>query len=839
MLKHIYRAIILIAIFIGSLFYFGRNIKEVVFRVDETTVMSEATFPIITLKVGDDFINILHGYSVNMDANGIRDNLTPLDDSQSLEVYIDEKESSVKKVNYELRNTMDNSLIDSGSYSALDKVEDKKVAKIKIATPLEANKEYALKVTVVTAESKKINYYTRVIKNTSSYLNEKLQFVLEFHEAIFDKEKAENISSYLEPNRASEDASFAYVNIHSDLDLISFGTMEPVILSEVVPTVKEISTDLASIELKYFVQGKTNDGTEIFLVKEFYRVRYSSSRMYLLNYERTMEAQFDINKVSLSKSEFKIGVTNEDTVDITIGEGNRNMCFVRERELWYYNLDENSAVKVFSFKEDEPDYVRDYYDQHNIKVLDMSVEGDIDFLVYGYMNRGSYEGRVGILLYRYYRSSNKIEELVYIPVNEPYDILKETIGDFFYVNNNEVFYFLLNNTLYSYNMITKGLTEIGANIKEDEYVFSKEKGFIAWQESEKDDVADKIRILHLNTQEEVTIEAKKGTNLKILDMIDSNIIYGYAKNKDIATTRDGNTLIPLSELYIIDENRNILKTYSKEGYYVVDVQVSDNVIELERVKKDSGGNYVEAPVDNILNQVVEKIPAMSVTERITDKMRTELYITLTQGYTMEQLPQVASTANAIIYEDTTLRLPEQELDLRYVVYAYGEVEGIYQSAGEAITIANEKIGSVLNQSQQIIWQRGTRNTKTELSVEPNYSGETSLESCLNMIRGYLSGKNIERSMVSDNSLLSEMSDYIRATAVNLTGITLDEALYFINKGRPVIAMKSNMEAVLITGYDSFNITIIDPSAGKTSKVSLQTAEEMFEEAGNIFISYIE
>ena len=108
-----------------------------------------------------------------------------------------------------------------------------------------------------------------------------------------------------------------------------------------------------------------------------------------------------------------------------------------------------------------------------------------------------------------------------------------------------------------------------------------------------------------------------------------------------------------------------------------------------------------------------------------------------------------------------------------------------------------------------------------------------------MIRGYLSGKNIERSMVSDNSLLSEMSDYIRATAVNLTGITLDEALYFINKGRPVIAMKSNMDAVLITGYDSFNITIIDPSAGKTSKVSLQTAEEMFEAAGNIFISYIE
>jgi len=801
--------------------------------------MSEASFPIITLKVGDDFINVLHGYSVNMDANGVRDNLTPLDESQSLEVYIDEKESTIKKVNFELRSTIDNTLLDSGSYSALDKVEEKKVAKIKISEDLVPNKEYALKVTVVTAESKKINYYTRVIKNTSSYLSEKLQFVLELHEAIFNPSKFEYIASYLEPDRTQDSSSYAYVNIHSEEEVIRFGNMKPVILQDVIPTVKEISTDLASIELKYFMEGTTDDGSEVFLVEEFYRVRYTSSRMYLLDYERTMEAQFDIDKVSLSKSEFKIGVTNEDTLDMIIGEGNRNMCFVRERELWYYNLDENSAVRVFSFKEEEPDYWRDYYDQHNIKVLNMSVEGDIDFLVYGYMNRGAYEGKVGIILYRYYSSNNRIEEMVYIPVNEPYDILKETIGNFFYVNHNKVFYFLLNQTLYSYNMITKGLKEIDTNINNEEYVFSNEKGYIAWHESEDRSLSKKIRILHLNTGEEIAIHAKSGTNLKILGMIDSNIIYGYAKDSDVTTTLDGSTMIPLSEIYIIDENCNLLKTYKKKGFYVVGVQVSDNVVELERVKKEAEGNYVEASVDNILNQIVEKAPAMSVTERVTDRMRTERYLSLTAGHSMSKLPNTFSTVNTVIFEDTTLRLPEEELGLRYVVYAYGKVEGIYTSAGRAIAIANEKVGSVLNQNQQIIWQRGTRNTKTELTVDTNHSGSTSMEACLKILRGFLAGKNLERTSISDNSMLVEISDYIGATAVNLTGITLDESLYFMNKGRPVIAINEKMQAVLLTGYDSFYVTIHDPTAGSTSKVSLSAAEEMFMKAGNIFISYVE
>ena len=37
--------------------------------------------------------------------------------------------------------------------------------------------------------------------------------------------------------------------------------------------------------------------------------------------------------------------------------------------------------------QDESDYIRDVYDQHNIKIVNIDENGNIDFMVYGYMNR--------------------------------------------------------------------------------------------------------------------------------------------------------------------------------------------------------------------------------------------------------------------------------------------------------------------------------------------------------------------------------------------------------------------------------------------------------------------
>lgn len=74
--------------------------------------------------------------------------------------------------------------------------------------------------------------------------------------------------------------------------------------------------------------------------------------------------------------------------------------------------------------------------------------------------------------------------------------------------------------------------------------------------------------------------------------------------------------------------------------------------------------------------------------------------------------------------------------------------------------------------------------------------------------------------------------------VDLTGCTLDEVLYFVSSGKPVIGMLSNSHAVLITAYTSTNVTWLDPSTHTKTTTSLSNAEKLFKNAGYVFVSYV-
>ena len=84
-----------------------------------------------------------------------------------------------------------------------------------------------------------------------------------------------------------------------------------------------------------------------------------------------------------------------------------------------------------------------------------------------------------------------------------------------------------------------------------------------------------------------------------------------------------------------------------------------------------------------------------------------------------------------------------------------------------------------------------------------------------------------------------LEEYIPGQVVDLSGCSLDAALYFSGRKVPVFAMKDGVTAVLILGYDQFGNTIlIDPVPGTRYKVGPNDSRKLFEAAGNVFISYI-
>ena len=142
MLKQIYRIIILIAIFIASLYYFSKDIRKLVFNIDNTTKMEEATFPLVRLRT-ECIINLLHGYASNLDTHtGITyTNRT----GGSFEVLIQESDYEIKKLNYEVREFIGNELIEKGSVSVFDEENEFKTAKLHLSPDLQKERIMLLK----------------------------------------------------------------------------------------------------------------------------------------------------------------------------------------------------------------------------------------------------------------------------------------------------------------------------------------------------------------------------------------------------------------------------------------------------------------------------------------------------------------------------------------------------------------------------------------------------------------------------------------------------------------------------------------------------------------------
>ena len=71
-------------------------------------------------------------------------------------------------------------------------------------------------------------------------------------------------------------------------------------------------------------------------------------------------------------------------------------------------------------------------------------------------------------------------------------MLKESLGEFTYVNNLDVFYFQIDNNIYAYDKTTQELIILGENVHD--LVIMEDKKHIAWQVSSDLDYLMKLRL---------------------------------------------------------------------------------------------------------------------------------------------------------------------------------------------------------------------------------------------------------------------------------------------------------------------------------------------------------
>jgi hypothetical protein len=805
---------------------------------DQITTMAAPTLPIVYLTSFEKNINELHGYTGKMEANYMRDTITPLPEDRTLPITINNFSSEITKISYEVRSLDTERLVEQTEVTDFKSKDGKVNATLNIKNLLEDKKEYILIIIVSTKTKENINYYTRIVKNDSLYVKEKIDFVTDFSNKTFDKSQSEDLVIYLESNSSGDNSSFHKVNIHSRFEQVTWGNLDITRVTEPIPEIKEIDSQTASVILAYEVSVQNNDVTEYYNVKEYYRVRYTQDRNYLLDFERTMQQIFDESNLVFKENRLTLGIRDAD-IEYKDNSSGSVVAFVQQGELYSFNISSNKIMKLFSFRDDVLD-VRENYDQNDIKILNVDDEGNVSFLVYGYMSRGDHEGQVGIDVFRYNNSLNTLEENVFIPSQKPYQIIKESIKNFVYLNNQSKMYIALEDSIYCIDLLQKSYSEVVSNVTPDSYVFSKDQSLIAWQNGEDATSSTKITIMNLTIGLTNIIEVGDDERVKPIGFMDDDFIYGVTKTEDIITDSTGAVLFPMYCLRINDNEGNVLEEYQRDGIYIVDAQISDNVIKLTRATFDANGySYVDA--DSIMNSLETEVRKTTQNEIVTDTKETQMQLVLYKSLNNSS-PTVVKPKQILVKEDITLKLKASKNEQnKYYVYAKGQLQGIFKNISEAVIEANDMYGVVVNDNQEYIWERGNRLIRTTIrgiTAKKDESGN-SLAVCLDSIL-VLSGKNVDSASLIERgeNAVSILHEYIDGTVVELSNIPLSTALYYVSKGAPIIAKMDDDTRVLIVGYDELNISVMNPEKGTIYKIGMNDSTNLFEAAGGMFVTYI-
>lgn len=843
MVKYLYKIVVLLVVFVGALFYFGRQLESDMYEEGMQVSQGEESLPYLTLTTQNIEMNRLYGYNGPIDEKIVRESLTPLDNSKKLHIKIHDGEVRLIKLQYDVLDKDTDEVYFSGAMNAISK--DTKNIELDLDYGFRTSTEYILSLTATTDTGRKVHYFTRLkYYSQDSFLKEKLAFAMQFHKDTFTKTKAEELEVYLEPDGTASNDSLATVNIKSSGELVTWGKLSPKKLSEPIPTVKEFNMETACFHLNYYVEGTTASGKEVYHVNEFYRVRVAAGHSYLLNFERTLEAEFDVKLTSVQKNQLKIGITNDTGMDIMVCDKLKQMFFAREGNLYCYDMgqEKNTVTKLYSAFSENASYEYRQGGEQNIRLLKTDEEGNVYFAVYGYFPRGQYEGKVAIVLYEYVQEEKRLQELVYLPMDTTYQQLKQDFNDYGYVSERNIYYFLVANVVYSYNMESRRLTKIAENVTDTGFKIIRKSHCFVWSDSQKNGYGENLTVFNLETEEKVLIP--KGSDsecIRLLDVINENVVYGYVKKSDITSTSAGEPLIPCYKLVIADATgKEVKKTYSSKKYYVTDVKVEGNVMTLSRVKRTGKKKFEPISDDSILNQTEEKASAYGLKSRVTSGTLTEWYIGFPPSFVIGDVPSYQTVEDPFISSGRSVHLDEVKVP-KYYVYALGKITGSYEDPAEAIAKADEQMGVVVSGSHMVVWERSgsfLMNSIAGLEMKQESGKVSNLAACAGMVlKANHFSVDAEKMSAKNRSLYQMLGQYLDEP-VNLTGATLDQVLYFVSSGKYVIAMTGESTAVVIYGYDTKTVSVYNPANGKKETRSRTEIEKIFHDAGDKYVSYL-
>ena len=806
------RALLLLVIFAAGVVVFSSLMNRQV--TESASDLSDSTLPVLYAEIGGVRVNPMYGYASEMDPARLRDGLIPVTAGRRVRVACRTLGANVRSVSYEVTAPDTGRVLENAMIGNFAEDGEFLTAEFSLSEPLRMNREYPIRFTIDTGNGK-YNYYTRLLPRSDTFAEEYVKFVCMFTEGCLSKTALDELGVYLEPNPNLTETSLARVDIHSQTSRVFWGNLAPTLVGTEIPTITELNGSTGSLTNEYFLTALDENGkTEYYRVKEFYRLRYTTSRIRLLDFTRETEQLFTGEKGAITADGIFLGVSPGSEpylANADIG----TVAFVASGSLWAYSEAASKLVRVFSFELPEKTDPRGANGDHTIRILRVGEGGDVDFLVSGYMTRGAHEGRQGVSVCHFDTETGSVRELSFFETDMDHERLEEDLAKLCAVSNAGELCLYADGNILKVTADGTAAESLLTNVRRD-CVAASAGGLLAYME-EMDPYASKTIVMrNLFTGAERRITAPSNAYLKIFGFLGDNLLYGLARKKDVLTQPAGGVIFGMESLFIEGFDGTVVKTYAPSGIYVTDVAMETGRVVLRRAVKKDGG-YEPASDDSILSN--DPLPEKRVTVSRSASVRQGAVTTLKLPSAARSLsPEVVNFKIRPISLASGLRAEKTDPCPLYYVYGNGGLLSVETEPSRAVAEAYAGVGTVLDNGGQYVYERGSLAAKYELANE-------------DILPAFLSGE------INVKVLQQKVGD--AATVLDLTGCTLEQVLYQVFRGRPVITRRKDGSVGVIVGYDNYNTKLYKFEDGSHYYFGMQDSTADFAAGGNVFVTYIE
>lgn len=811
---------ILFLIFITAIivyFVSARNTMEKEYTV--YTSMDEPELPVIYTELNGKEINCLHGYMQEMGNQAARESISVLPENRGMNIRIAEYGNTITGISYEVRNLSMDRLIERTELSQWESSGGSTEATLPIQNLLIRNEPYFLTLTVNTSE-KTIHYYTRIMWPDNTYADDMVTLAEEFTRKSLDYNQARDLVSYLETSDTEDNSSLGHVTIRASFNHLTWDGMDVEMVGEPQITLQEFDGIMGQVRVRYTVSLEESGHTPVLIdTEDNFTMKWNEQRIYLMNYERNANEIFEGSAEAFSGKKILLGITNDTMVRAAKSTNSQYLAFKTGGDLWCYDQKENQMVRVFTFDSSQDDGVRSNYNKHDVKILSVQDNGTVDFLVYGYMNRGKYEGQMGIVFYSYDWAQDTVNEKFYLPATESFEKIREDVNNLSYLSANNMMYLMVEGSVYGIDLKSNESLVVAQGLTEGSFAVSGDGSRVAWQEGSKLYESDKVHVMDFNTAQKQEIVGAQGDYVRVLGFVGNDLIYGLSNSRDSWIVNGRRKGSPMYAMYIVDNQMQVESEYRKDGIYIADVVAEEGRIHLKRLVRLGENQYMYQDQDTIVcNQKVDQ-DVMAGIGYFASKEKGRVYFVQADHDTNADKVKT-SAPKAFSYEYTstldvsTASAVQADSDMVFYAYGGGHYIGASRNFSTAVSMAYGQMGFVTDGNQHIVWDRiNRRNIRTIKSpVDEARKVTKYLDS--------FTGSN----MYEDGLIL-----------IDADGCSLSQVLYYIDKGIPVIAYVETGQYVLLSGYDQYNVTIYDPQTQETRKMGLGDATEYFNNLQNDFL----